>query len=1149
MADPKKIDTGTGGFPIDGKRYSYDTGTENEALWNSGVPWSPGDVKVDDTPKDISPVIKRTLASYLSNTTRGGTPSSPSSVANAYPVKHNPADDSRDLSLSTKDGYASSLNTPGDSQPQFEKSVTPGDLHSRSRFIPNLQRGREKPRNSVAVDGHKLLKDLLPSESKNPSIASRSGFEPAIKTSPTTAISQNSPVRQYYGELPDPTASTEESIRQSFSLSQSMIYNRFNPAATYGEAITPGINPNHVVDQNNDDRNVNLQRGQFQKPGGYILGQSPSPQTAVTKGISFGLLSQIGPVLTMRASGEAGSFSTNVDSKTIGTVAAFLPGSAQLGFDRINKNQLNAREVINSIDEEVKISGTSLINPAGLSWGTMNNVNDEFAGVTDVGMQLLTAALVTTMVVSFGVLGQIIGGTSTAADLLPKTIISGERAGRYHLGKYRTQFSDDKSFKQTESSVGIVGGVLAGFKFSEMIGVQPTSYGFMDCLYAGFLSSFGVELDRLVDSKGLNVQKGLEGLASRVATQVAQSAGYYAVLARAVNRSILSIGDAFKNFGKSVTQGPAAIIKSFLDIMGALRDSKFIRIANLFARIGDAKLQILVPAAITAKATSTGNLTLPAVTVAGMHTLIDANPALSNKMFEAAKPYVVRAWATHRAQDFLLQPGFVTYPSSVKTALGVPSSYPTALSVKTLKEEGQEKPSVYSRSSNGRISTEDREKYENMLEAEYVPFYLHDVRTNEILSFHAFLASLTDGYTSTYDPVDTMGRVEPLKVYKSTARKVDFSFWIVSTSPEDFDSMWIKINKLTTMVYPQFSKGRQIRNGSNSFYAPFSQLVQASPLMRVRIGDLIKSNYSKFNLARIFGYGYKDTAFGGFVSPHNSDDFASGMIKERITESYRSSPPPDTTWYATKLSPSWLQQQGGKQSWSEKPGKGKPQPPVKTSPEARLKQLLEAGELPPKGIVFRVVAENSGEQATVLCRAEFDPSIKPVNEKETEIEKIWTGTDLLDRNIIIPKNCLIPTKKTLQQIDIEVEGKLEELDVDAAQNFKKYHNNVSQFMSDDPREGTNVVARSFRSAGGKGLAGFIESMNFEWPTDKQWEVGQGKMYGVQSGNFIGRRAPTMCKVTIGFSPIHDITPGLDHTGMNRAPIYPVGPLNPSVEYE
>jgi hypothetical protein len=54
-------------------------------------------------------------------------------------------------------------------------------------------------------------------------------------------------------------------------------------------------------------------------------------------------------------------------------------------------------------------------------------------------------------------------------------------------------------------------------------------------------------------------------------------------------------------------------------------------------------------------------------------------------------------------------------------------------------------------------------------------------------------------------------------------------------------------------------------------------------------------------------------------------------------------------------------------------------------------------------------------------------------------------------------------------------------------------------------------------------------MSFDWYDRVTWEVAGS------SG-----KSPKMCKVTISFSPVHDISPGLDHEGGNRAPVYPVG---------
>jgi len=78
----------------------------------------------------------------------------------------------------------------------------------------------------------------------------------------------------------------------------------------------------------------------------------------------------------------------------------------------------------------------------------------------------------------------------------------------------------------------------------------------------------------------------------------------------------------------------------------------------------------------------------------------------------------------------------------------------------------------------------------------------------------------------------------------------------------------------------------------------------------------------------------------------------------------------------------------------------------------------------------------------------------------------------------------------------------------------------------------NSIVRSFETSGGRGMPGFIESMGFDWYSGVTWEED------ITLG-----RAPKMCKVTITFSPFHDITPGLDSKGFNRAPIYPLGALS------
>jgi hypothetical protein len=249
---------------------------------------------------------------------------------------------------------------------------------------------------------------------------------------------------------------------------------------------------------------------------------------------------------------------------------------------------------------------------------------------------------------------------------------------------------------------------------------------------------------------------------------------------------------------------------------------------------------------------------------------------------------------------------------------------------------------------NNRITSTDREKIEAVLDAEYMPFYFQDLRTNEIISFHAFLGSLSDSYAVKHASTEAYGRMDPIRIYERTTRTIAMSFTVASTNPTDFDMMYFKINKLLTMIYPQWSKGTLLKGEKNTFVQPFSQIPTSSPVIRMRLGDIFRSNYTSPNLARLFG---------------------------------------------------------------------------------------AADE------------------------------------------------------------------------DFEVEG------------------GVGEFM----KEENNGIVKSFRAVGGKGLAGVITSLNFDWYSATVWETDR-----------FGARAPKFCKVTLNYAPIHDIAPGIDYAGINRAPVYPVG---------
>ena len=77
----------------------------------------------------------------------------------------------------------------------------------------------------------------------------------------------------------------------------------------------------------------------------------------------------------------------------------------------------------------------------------------------------------------------------------------------------------------------------------------------------------------------------------------------------------------------------------------------------------------------------------------------------------------------------------------------------------------------------------------------------------------------------------------------------------------------------------------------------------------------------------------------------------------------------------------------------------------------------------------------------------------------------------------------------------------------------------------------NPITKSYESGMSRGLAGFITNLDVSY-NESTWETSR-----------IGSKAPMLVKINIGFSPIHDVPPGIDHNGMLRAPIYNVGRIN------
>lgn len=392
-------------------------------------------------------------------------------------------------------------------------------------------------------------------------------------------------------------------------------------------------------------------------------------------------------------------------------------------------------------------------------------------------------------------------------------------------------------------------------------------------------------------------------------------------------------------------------------------------------------------------------------------------------------------------------------------------------------------------SNANRLTREQVKTLELELEGYYMPFYFHDLRTNEIISFHAFIENITDSFDTEYVQSEGFGRIGKVYQYKNTNRKIGLSFKFVSVNKQDFSSMWFKINKLAMMMYPQYTEGRQLGvstpAGQQKFIQPFSQLIASTPVIRLRVGDLIKSNYSDIDLARLFGIGTDKFGIGSTQTTTPTIN-STKSITQVITDNhiaYKFSVD-DTTY----LDGSAL-----------------------NSVNVNKSVIIGVPYLPDTKIKAKI-KKISGP---------FVYDIQVIEPSNFANEKITINFGGLGPGLSEPDiNCII--SKVGNPIETPT-------DAESSNSFGA-NEQIRQFFDPTGDDG-NPIVKSFDSVRGEGLAGVLTSMNFDW-SEARWDTSVG----------FNSKAPIMGKVDLSFEVIHDINPGLDSSGMMIGAPYNIGQL-------
>ena len=467
-----------------------------------------------------------------------------------------------------------------------------------------------------------------------------------------------------------------------------------------------------------------------------------------------------------------------------------------------------------------------------------------------------------------------------------------------------------------------------------------------------------------------------------------------------------------------------------------------------------------------------------------------------------------------------------------------------------------------------RISAEWVRFLEDKLDSSYMPFYIQDLRTNEIISFHAFIGNMTDSFSANYESSTGMGRIEPIHTYKNSSRDMGIDFTIVATNAQDHAEMWWKINKLLTLVYPQFTKGREIGGTFDvpaKFIQPYSQLVGASPMVRIRVGDVWTSNYSKFNVMRLFGLGEPEFSLDNDVQPSrpamNEEGLSElagwkakiemGLDHTTMDAMLKKGDPLILTIDGDLTHPidpkllfpiSSLPDQSDPDAATEGTNKitgmsGKFQCTINEAPKTDGSDFIYKVHL------VSVLGDSTynGDYSYRVRKAA--PVISHEQRRQARRARLGALANVLGL-ATRPRRPHPPDPTSFRNIETKLDERtmigIISTDIRQAQFADtggdpiaaiNARTTIEKFFKGGSSPDANPIIQAFESTAGQGIAGFISSIGIDW-NGSTWSTDY------EIGN--PSRSPQMCKISLKFLPIHDITPGLANNGFMTAPVYSIG---------
>lgn len=944
--------------------------------------------------------------------------------------------------------------------------------------------------------------------------------------------------------------------------------------------ILPFSTVDSTVSPDKKDNRITLGSYFYKELGNYASGSyvRRNPQTDPDGKLSKMTLDQMKNIglniMFEAAQGQAGFdfVIRNEDARATAEAEArmTLPSEQRLG-KRVSLGRFTPAYQIKKLTGYTKPSNQNFIDNTDdiQSYGSFYNVFNQFDALVPIGQIALCVALILAFTSTLSLLAAILQAQAAST---PSPYVDLNNKEKQNL-KGTSVLQDNPVFPSVDIGAGVF--------FTQLLGTartfDNTKHTWTQCLTAGIQEFFGFAF---LANTGTPV--GVQSV--NASLKVLTESGRLNVILRELLRSGITLveNNLYDPSQLASATGASNLIRK-------IRDLKIVRFINVLLIIGDRVRfeQDLHEEAQANVVLAGGNYGFGA---SGSVSLIDSLP--ENRPFYISKNRRTNSreiiW-NNKSAGMQLLPLFVGQGDSVPnprsfgysgyvldskdktnwTDMGltvgeIGDGSETISDLGTLDRARQEKQKAI---QNDRWSADVVKEIEQTLEADFMPFYIHDLRTNEILSFHAFLEDANEDFNIEYSAQEGYGRMDKVQIYKGTTRNISVNFKMVAMNEDDHDVMWYKINRLAMMIYPQWTQGRKVSVGENiKFIQPFSQIPGATPVVRLRLGDLYKSNYSKMAVARLFGITTLEN-YNVLGNISNGQTTVASTAPAPASAAAPESAPADVRitnlrsrrafGSVSRNSPNANRQRNAASATSTiRPSECFTEGQtlvLKTGPglaELREVTRLQNGSripTPTQDSNGRIIAIYNGTEneeiklKPVLYQSGNNapmPILLDLNAVTANLERAGQGRDIQAAGGIASleaqgglDNFYFPIEILNDILDREKTAVVME---QAARNQSQQQAQTAQ-NSLTPQsfydETKNPIMKAFHSSGGKGLAGVITSFKVDY--------GEAKgSWGINGDDFL--RAPKFVTINLQMAVIHDITPGLDARGIMNAPIWPVG---------